>query len=67
SSRFLFASVLLLLGALWPTLRLLRGRDLRRPMGASLSALFLGLAALEVAGVTEVAILFARWLTFQGI
>jgi cytochrome c-type biogenesis protein len=67
SSRLLFASLLLLLGALWPVVRLLRGKDLRRPLGAGLSAVFVGLAALEAAGVTEVALLFAKWLTFQGI
>lgn len=66
-SGLLFGAVLLLLGALWPAARLLRGKDLKRPVAAALSALFVGLAALEAAGVTEVALLFARWLTFQGI
>jgi cytochrome c-type biogenesis protein len=66
-SRLIFGGILLLLGAVWPALRLLKGRDLRGLLGASLSVAFLGLGALEVAGVTEVARLFARWLTFQGI
>ena len=66
-SRLLFGGVLFILGAIWPTIRLLKGKDIRRPLGAGLSAVIFGLAALEVAGVTEVALLFARWLTFQGI
>lgn len=66
-SRRIFGLVLLVLGAFWPAVRLLRKRDLRRPIGAGVSLVLVGLAALELSGVTEVALLFARWLTFQGI
>lgn len=66
-SRGIFGPLLFVMGALWPLFRMLRKKDLKRPIGAAVSVMFIALAALELSGVTETALLFARWLTFQGI
>ena len=66
-SSALFGGVLLLLGLMWPVTRLVRRRGVLRPVGTTLSLALLGLGTLELLGVTEVARLFAQWLTFQGI
>ncbi|MFP4331288.1 MAG: cytochrome c biogenesis CcdA family protein [Spirochaetaceae bacterium] len=67
ASRALFGALLLALGLAAPVVRLTRGRRLSGSAGMLLSALLFLAGLLEVFGATEFALLFARWLTFQGI
>lgn len=66
-SNLTFGLLLLLSGLAWPASRLLRRRELSRPLALLFSGVLVTTGVLELAGTTEVALLFARWLTFQGI